>query len=393
MNLLAPEISRLLEPQERLNRIRDKALHHGGRSFVDLAYANSYDGPTPETITALQRALDAPHALALQYTPFGGATIPRRLVAEALRKSHGQPFQLKDVILTPGAMAALNIVFRAVKGTTFGDEVIVITPCWLDYPTYLENLGLVARFVPVDPVTLRLDHAAIRAALSPRTKALILSQPSNPAGLIYTEDELRELGSVLRSVEPAPLLISDECHRDLVFDDNRFVSPCSFYETSCTIYSLGKILALQGQRYGYVAVSPSHPDRTELAHTLEQLTRVMGFCTPTAHMQLATADLLRIPAPIGTIAPRRKRAMELLSAAGYELVPSQATFFIYPRAPGGDADRFADALASKGVVVLPASVFHHHGHFRISLTIGGDLLEHGLATLAAFLPEYLEQLH
>lgn len=386
MSGISPELNRLLAHQEEVDRLRDEALRHGGRAFVDLAYANSYDGPTPETVAALRRAIENPSALALQYTPYGGATVPRRLAAEALRSSHGLPFRWKDMILTPGAMAALNIAFRSVLEQP-GDEVIVITPCWLDYPTYLENLGLVTRLVPVDSKTLRLDLDAIRAALSPRTKALILSQPANPSGLIYSEEELRELGDVLRSAPTPPLLISDECHRDVVIAPNQFVSPVVAYEKACIVYSFGKSLLLQGQRLGYLAISPQHPQRDEYAREAEQLTRIMGFCTPTALMQLALGDLLNVRGPVETVARKREVAVTALQRAGYDLIPSQATFFLYPRAPGGDALVFTEQLAKRGVIVLPASVFHHHGYFRISLTASDEMLERGLDILAEVLTQ------
>jgi len=387
MTALSPEIARLLAPQEEVDQLRAEALRHAGPRFVDLAYANSYDGPTPDAISALRQALVAPGALALQYTPYGGATVARRLVAEALRRTHGLPFHLKDVVLTPGAMSALNILFRAVRQDV-GDEVIVITPCWLDYPVYLENLGLRTRFVPVDSVTLRLDLAAIRAAISPRTRAVILSQPANPSGLIYSDDELNGLADVLRSSGVSPLLISDECHRDLVFGGHSFVSPSRYYDATCVVYSMGKVLALQGQRFGYIGVSPQHPNRGELSELLVQLTRVMGFCTPTSLMQLAVGDLLKIKAPVELIAARRERTLSALNQMGCEVSPSQATFFLYPRVPGGDDVGFVRQLAKKGVMVLPSSVFHHSGHFRISLTSSDEALEQGLGLIAGVFAEY-----
>lgn len=387
MRAISDEIRRLLSVQLQVDEWRAESVRRGGSRFVDFGYANSYDGPAPETVDALRRALDSTGTLSLQYTPYGGATVARRLVAESLRRSHALPFHLKDVVLTPGAMAALNVVFRSVREAP-EDEVIVITPCWIDYPLYLENLGLRARLVPVHPDTLRLDLDAIAAALNSRTRAVILSQPANPSGLIYTQEELQGLAKVLSASDPQPLLISDECHRDLVFDDNRFVHPGQFYDATCTVYSIGKLLCLQGQRLGYVAVSPRHPQREALAELFGQLTRVMGFCTPTSLMQLAVGDLLQVRPRTEILARRRKLAIETLMNAGYELIPSEATFFLYPKVPGANELRFVEQLSKKGVMVLPAAVFHHTGRFRVSLTTDDEALEHGLSVLAAFRQEY-----
>jgi aspartate aminotransferase len=383
MTELAPSLTRLLAAQERADELRARALGRGGRAFADLAYANSHDGPAPEALAALRGAVDASRALALQYTPYGGATIARRLVAEDLRRSHGASFDLKDVVLTPGAMAALNVVFRSVRRDDEASEVVVVTPCWLDVPLYLENLGLVARVVPLDRRTLRLDLGALEAALGPRTRAVVLSQPANPTGLLYGADELAALGALLARCEGRPLLVSDECHREVVFAPHAFASPAAFYDDTCVVYSFGKRLHLQGQRLGYVAVSPRHSHRRALARTLERLTRVMGFCTPTALMQHAVGDLLRVPTDLEAVGRRRGRVLGALFDAGYDVVPSQATFFVYPRAPGGDDFAFAARLADRGLLVLPSSVFHDEGRFRLSLTASDEMIDRALEVLRA----------
>jgi aspartate aminotransferase len=189
-------LDRYLELQRWFDRVRDEAVAHGGSSFCDLSWANVQDGTPAAVRDAIRAAVDSPRALDLQYTPYGGATITRRLVAGALRQATGLPFGYRHVVLTPGAMAALNVVFRALSEAAAG-EVLVITPCWLDYPLYLENLGLRCVFVPTLTSSLRLDLPAIERALSPQTRAVILSQPANPAGLLYTRQVLDGMAQIL----------------------------------------------------------------------------------------------------------------------------------------------------------------------------------------------------
>jgi aspartate aminotransferase len=262
-----------------------------------------------------------------------------------------------------------------------GGEVIVVTPCWLDVPLYLANLGLGARLVPVHPRTLRLDLGALEAALGPATRAVILSQPANPTGQLYGDEELAALGSLLSRAPAPPLLVSDECHRDFVLPPARFQSPVAHYDRTCVVYSFGKRLFLQGQRTGYVAVSPRHPERREYARLLERLMRVTGLCTPTALMQQALGALLALRPSVEVYARRRERALAALERAGYDVVPSQGTFFLYPRTPGGDDLAFTERLARRGVLVLPAPVFHHRGHFRIALTARDEALDRALDVL------------
>jgi aspartate aminotransferase len=371
---LSPELDPLLAPQRRFDELRRTTLMRAGSDFADLAYGNSYGGPERAVIDAMHRALDEAGELDLQYTPYGGSTVTRRLVAQDLSKALGLRFGFRDIVMTPGAMAALNIVLRAVResGRT---EVIVPVPCWLDYPLYLENLGLQARFVPVHRDSLRLDLAAIEAALSERTGAVLLMQPVNPSGLLHSDTELRALAEMLGALREPPLLVSDETHRNIRFDDRPFVSPASFWPRTCIVHSFGKALQMQGQRIGYVAVSPSSPERAHTVEMLETLCRVMGFCTPTSLMQLAIRELIAHRPDWTALGERRRLALEALRAGDYEVVPSDATYFLYPRTPSGDDWSHAEKLAREGVLVLPAPVLHHRGHFRIALTCTDAMLE------------------
>lgn len=381
---LPAEVARLAAPQERFERLRERTLMRKAPRVRDLAYANAHDGPAPEVVAAIRGALETNRALDLQYTPYGGATVTRRLVAQRLGTVAGQRVGWRHVVMTPGAMAGLNVLFQAVRSEGRPGQAIVVTPCWLDHPLYLANLGYETRLVPVDPVTLRLDVAAVRAALSPQTRLVVLSQPANPTGVIYRPDELRALGEALETAPTAtpPLLVSDECHREIVHPGQQpFVSPADHYPTTCLVYSFGKSWFMQGQRIGYVAVSPAMPGADAFAERLLTWCRVMGFCTPTALMQLAVRTLVgagRRP-DFAAITARRARAVERLQAAGYDLVPSDATFFLYPRVPWNMDDfAFAELLAGDGVLVLPSSLFHHRGHVRLALTAPDRELDEAL---------------
>ena len=368
-------------PQARFETLRSETQRRAGRDLCDLGYANLYDGPPSQVKEILHAAIDRERTLDLQYTPYGGATIPRRLVAQSLRASHGEEFRWRHVVLTPGAMAGLNLLFRAVR-TGGRDEVIVPVPCWLDYPLYLENLGFTPRLVPLDPKRFDLDLAAIRGALGSRTRAVVLSQPGNPTGRLYPDDQLRALGALLDGHRTRPLLISDECHRDVRFDAAPFVSPLHHYDRTCIVYSFGKSLALQGQRIGYVAVSPRMSGSLELASRLEGLCRTMGFCTPTALMQNALSGLMRVRPDWTQVAARRARVLEAFESTGPEVIPSDASFFLYCRAGRDDDFAVAEALAAREVLVLPSSLFHDVGHLRLSLTCSDAMLERALPVIA-----------
>jgi aspartate aminotransferase len=178
------------------------------------------------------------------------------------------------------------------------------------------------------------------------------------------------------------VLISDETHREVRLDERSIPSPATVWPRTFVIHSFGKSLRIQGQRIGYVAVSPSMPEREDAVETLEKLCRVMGFCTPTALMQRALGEFVEHCADWSVLRRRRAVALEALLDGGYDVVPSEASFFLYPRTPGGDDWGHAERLAQRGVLVLPAPVLHHAGHFRISLTCTDAMLERAAEVFA-----------
>jgi aspartate aminotransferase len=142
------------------------------------------------------------------------------------------------------------------------------------------------------------------------------------------------------------------------------------------VYSFGKYHFMQGQRLGYAATSPRHPERRKLADEMVRWTRIAGIATPTALMQRALPRLLALRYELDWTASWRARLVDVLGRNGYSVTEPDATLFVYVLTPPGYEDDFAfvERLASRGVLALPAPVFHHRGHFRLSLTGSEDML-------------------
>jgi aspartate aminotransferase len=380
--MIEPDLASLLEPLERFERLRRRASRLGGR-LADLSYANPYSGAQGAARAAIAEALEDERLLDLQYSPFGGQTLARRAVAEALQEGHGLPFAFQDVVLTSGAMAALHVALRAAAGP--GDEVIIPVPCWLDFPLYARHIGLQAKLVELEPPDFVLDADALETALTARTCAVLLSHPANPTGRSYSADELSSLGAVLKRAEGElgcrPTLIADETHRDFIAPGS-YLSAVSFVDRTVIVYSFGKYHFMQGQRLGYAAVSPLHPERSEASAEMVRWTRITGVCTPTALMQRAVGRLLALRHDQGWLDQWRGRFVDELGKAGYLVVRPDGTLFLYVRTPDSEDDfSFIENLVSRGVLALPAPVFHHAGYFRLALTGSEPMLERALSAL------------
>jgi aspartate aminotransferase len=386
--MIPPELDGLLQPLERFESIRRRVVRLGDR-LCDLSYANPYGGAEHEVRAAIRSTLDDERLLDLQYAPFGGQTLARRAVADALRASHGLPFTFNDVILTPGAMSALHL--SLVTSGQAGGEVVIPVPCWLDYPLYAQATGLRPVPAPLAPDSFELDVAAVAGAVSERTCAVLLSHPANPTGRNYPPEQLAGLAQALRQAEERLgceiTLIADETHRDFT-DAGTYHSAAGFWERTLMIYSFGKYHFIQGQRLGYVAVSPRHPARRASGAELVRWTRINGVATPTALMQRAVPRLLALQHDQTWLPGWRRRLVDELTLDGYTVVQPDATLFVYARTPPGYDDdfEFVTQLASEGVLVLPAPVFHHTGYFRLSLTGSEAMLEAALPVLKRFAP-------
>ena len=382
--MIPTELRELLEPLERFETIRKRVVFLGSR-LCDLSYGNPYDGVEQATRDALRGALDATRVLDLQYTPHGGQVLARRAVAEHLTASHGLRFTSEDVVLTPGATAALHLALRSASAP--GSEVILPFPCWLDYPLYVRALGLTPVLVPLSPGTLDLDVPAIEQALTGRTAAVVLSHPANPTGRNYDRSALTALGMALGAAETrtgrAVTLIADEVHRDFL-PAGSYQTAAAFWPRTVLVYSFGKYHHLQGQRLGYAAVSPDHPSRAEIGADLRRWIRVLGFLGPTALMQRATPRLLGLRHDVSPLAAARARLARGLVEAGYDVARGEGTRFVYVRTPDERDDfQFVEDLAGRGMLALPAPLFHHSGYFRLAVTTTGPMLDRALAILRA----------
>jgi aspartate aminotransferase len=383
--MIPPELQTFLDPLERFEKTRRKAARLGSR-LADLSYANPYSGAQEKAREVLLDTLQDERLLDLQYTPFGGQTQARRAVADSLRESLGLPFTFEDVVLTPGAMAGLQLALRATGRP--GDEVIIPVPCWLDYPLYVRSLGMVPVTVPLEPKTFDLNPETITGAISERTCAVLFSHPSNPTGRSYEPrvlDDLAEaLGRAERRTGRSVTLISDETHRDFAPSEG-FESPSLWWDRTVIVYSFGKYHLMQGQRIGYAAVCPRHPSRRYLSEDLRRWTRITGIATPTSLMQRAVPRLLSLRHSQDWLIEWRERIVGELSAMGYGVSPPDATMFVYVQTPSSMNDfEFSEELAMAGLLVLPAPVFHHSGYFRLSLTGSETMMERALSILGRF---------
>ncbi|MFC7387127.1 aminotransferase class I/II-fold pyridoxal phosphate-dependent enzyme [Sphaerisporangium rhizosphaerae] len=385
----ADEEERLAQPLERFARLHAETVRRSGRRLLDLSYPNPRVDRDTRAYDLLRGLVPLVPQQDLQYTPLGGGTIVRRRVASSLARRLGVPLGHRDVLLTPGATAALIVALTALFRP--GDEVLIVTPCWMDYPLYLHRLGAKITLVPSGS-DKRIPVERVAASIGPRTAGLILGQPACPTGVVHTAAELAMLADVLRAAAARfgrhAVLVSDEAHRDQVWGDAEFTSPMRLYPHTVSVYSFGKAWSLQGQRTGYLALSPSMCHHDDVAVRAERAMRSTGTCAPTALMQRLIPQIVDLEPDQGSLRRDQTRIRAELERLGYRIVAGQATAFVYIHCPDGIGDwEFATRLAGQNLLAMPSEVFHDAGHVRLALNVDAERFpEIGRRLLAAAPP-------
>jgi len=304
--------------------------------------------------------------------------------AAGLRQRTGIGFLPEDVHLTNGAFAALTVAIKLMGDP--GDELIFLSPPWFFYEAIILAEGLTPVRVKVNPATFDPDLDAIAAAITPRTRAVLINSPNNPTGRIYSPEVLQGLAETLTALSRRYgrdiTLISDESYSRILFDGNRHHSPAAYYPHTFVIYTYGKTLLTPGQRMGYIALPPNMPDREAWRPVLIAGRHLTGYAYPNALMQYALPELEMLSIDLEALRARRDRLVPALRGMGYELHVPQGTFYLLPRSPMADDVAFVKRLAAGNVFVLPGAAVEMPGYFRISLTASDDMVERALPVFA-----------
>lgn len=352
---------------------------------ADFAFGNPQDMP----LDGLVEAIGA-HARPRDKDWFAYKTVEpaaTEAVRDAAPARHGIEVDPGDVFMTPGAFGALSVAIRTIVDP--GDEVIFISPPWFFYGPMIELAGGVPVRVTLTEPGFDLDVDAIEAAITPRTRGIIVNTPHNPTGRIYPRAQLDALGRVLSDAAERNgrrlYLLSDEAYCRILFDGNEHISPASSYPDTMVLYTYGKTLLAPGERLGYIALPRSMPDRDALRAPIFLSQVLGGWQIPSNTMMRATRDLDALSIDIGALQARRDRLANALRDMGYDLTVPDATFYMMVRSPIADDMRFTRMLAEHDVLVGPGVIFEMPGYFRLSLTASDAMVERALPGFEAAL--------
>ena len=362
----------------------------GAENVFDFSLGNP-SVPAPDCVRAsIEASIALPPAQVHGYTPASGLLWVREKLADSLCRRFGAgAATAADLYLTCGAAASISISLHAVANP--GDEVIVIAPYFPEYRVWIETCGATCVEVMADPDTFQVDAAAVAAAVTERTKAVIVNSPNNPVGTVYSRQNLEALAATLREREAAlgtqVYLIADEPYREITFGAEVPWIP-AIYDRTIVCYSYSKSLSLPGERIGWVLVPPANPDHDDLVFAVAGAGRSLGFVCAPALFQRVLADCVDAPCDVEAYAANREALTRGLSELGYEYIEPQGAFYLWVKALEPDANAFFERARAHELLPVPSDSFGCTGWVRVGYCVSLDTIVNSMPAWAALAQEY-----
>jgi aspartate aminotransferase len=324
------------------------------------------------------------------YMPNAGFAETRQAVADYLSRLNKLSFTANEIVMTAGAAGALNVVLKTILNP--GDEVIIPAPFFMEYAYYVENHGGVPNIVDTNPdFSINLDK--IEESIGAGTKAVLVNNPHNPTGRVYTQEELARLGRLLRRYsercgEPI-YLISDEPYSKIIYNGLSCPSIFDAYQESFLVTSFSKDLSIPGERIGYIAVHPLMGDKGIIIEGLILCNRVIGFVNAPALMQRVIPSLLEVSVDASIYQRKRDILCKGLEEAGYRFFVPGGAFYLFPESPIPNDVEFVRALQEENILTVPGTGFGGPGHFRIAYCVDDRTIERALPGFDRVMKKYL----
>ena len=362
---------------------------------TEIGYDNVFDYslgnpsvPVTDNFTkAMIELLQNENPMALHgYSPTLGNPAFKEAVASSLNRRFGMNYKPTHIFPTSGAAGAIAHALRAV--TKPGDEVIVFAPFFPEYIPYITGTGAEIKVVKADTTAFQINFEEFEKALTSNVKAVFINSPNNPTGIVYSEDTIKKLASILKDKSKEYgfdiYLISDEPYREIVFDGKVCPYPSKYYDYTLSCYSFSKSLSLPGERIGYVAVNPAIPEAETIVAMCGQISRGTGHNCPASIIQQAVAKVIDETSDLSVYERNMNILYDELKALNFEVVRPGGTFYIFPKALEDDAVAFSQKALKYDLVLVPADSFACPGYFRMAYCIDTEKVERSLDALRKF---------
>ena len=348
---------------------------YGAENVFDLSLGNPNAEPPDKLKSVMNSIISNPDKGLHRYMPNAGFPDTRKSISNTLNSETNLPFTEEEIIMTCGAAGAINVFLKSILDQD--DEVIILSPYFAEYLFYIKNHNGIpiisksnSKFLPnIEDLSKKINK---------KTKAILINSPNNPSGVIYNSETIKQLGSLLETFEKKykkPIyLVSDEPYRKVVYKE-KCPYIFNFYKNSVVVTSFSKDLGLAGERIGYIAFNPKISNKSDLIDAAIFSTRTLGFVNAPAISQRIVKELQDSVVDIKFYKSKRDFLYKELIRIGYECILPQGAFYMFPKSPIKNDEKFVQILQSKRILVVPGVGFGTPGHFRISYCVDDSTLE------------------
>jgi aspartate aminotransferase len=377
-------IRAMFEEGEKLRKI------HGAENVYDFSIGNPEVEPPLAVVTKLQQLVSSTIPGKHRYMANAGYMDVREKVAAYLKNTTGTPLSFENIIMTCGAAGGLNVVLKSILNPD--EEVIILAPYFVEYLTYIDNHGGKPVLVQADTSTFQPNVKQLEAAITEKTKAIIINTPNNPSGVVYSEEILKQISKLLEQKEKeyntTIFVLSDEPYAKITYDAVEVPSMLKLFKNSIIVNSFSKSLALPGERIGYIAANPSIKDVNLLISAMVYCNRVLGYVNAPALMQKVIADTIGEGVNVEEYKKKRDLLYNHLINLGFSCIKPEGAFYLFPKALIDDDIEFTKRAIKYNLLLVPGTGFGCPGFFRISYAVSLKTVENSLPAFTELAKEF-----
>ena len=382
----------ILDFGRKPNVIRDLSAYAGRRKaeigaehVFDFSIGSPNVPPPPQVHAAMLDLLTHADPVEIHsYTAAPGLLSLRKTIAQSINRRFGDHVDESGIYVTAGASGAIAM---ALKGLTNpGDEVIIFTPHYMEYLIYTEAYGAKPVIVKTLPDSFQIDLPAFEAALTEKTKVVILNSPNNPSGVIYTKESVKALTDAMKAAEKrfghAIYLLSDEPYRELAYDGVEVPYLMNDYDDTLVCYSYSKTLSIPGERMGYLAICRRCADYADVVDVCAGAARALGHICASNLYQRVIERCVDVVADVNFYKENRDILVKGLEDLGYTCIHPDGAFYLFLKSPLPDSMVFCEKAKAYELMVVPGHDFGVPEYLRVSYCVARETIVNALPAFA-----------
>ena len=378
-------IRAMFEEGNRLAKI------YGAENVYDFSLGNP-NVPAPDEVNeAIKNIVDEEESVVLHgYMSNSGFEDVREAIAQSLNKRFDTHFNYTNIVMTVGAAGGLNTILKTIINP--GDEVLTFAPFFGEYRNYVSNFGGKLVAVSPDTATFQPKFDEFEKLINKNTKAVIVNNPNNPTGVVYSEDTIKKLAKIMEDKQKELgieiFLIADEPYRELAYDGVEVPYLTKYYNNTIVGYSYSKSLSLPGERIGYLVIPDEVCDSEKLNAAANVATRILGFVNAPTLQQKVVKACLNEQTDISYYDRNREALYNGLKELGFECIKPEGAFYLFVKSPVADEKKFCNAAKKHNILLVPGSSFGCPGYVRMAYCVAYETIVNSLPKFKELAEEY-----